>query len=203
MWNTLRVRHAGNEIDFLAPGVDGIDHDVPIRSPPLRAAVDHEVSQKPRREDRAMRHAASEDGLFGPEQRLAHQGMHTIGPDHCVDRDAVPVGKEEIEAGAFAIEAHEFLVEDDELGRHGRGERGVQIAAMHQPIWRTVRALGFGAEGQLGQVSPLFQTRATHACGANASRRSCASSPSARSTRMALGLIWIPAPMRWNWFACS
>jgi len=102
------VRHAHDEVDFVAAGVDRIDLDVSIGPPPLRAAVDHEVPQQLRGTTVRCATRPVKTGFSGPSS-VSQQGVRTIDPGHRVGPDAAAVGKAQIDAGALAIETHEFF----------------------------------------------------------------------------------------------
>jgi hypothetical protein len=90
----------------------------------------------------------------------------------------------------------------DQLGRHGRQDGGVQVAPMQEQIGRAVALLGI-REIEIRQMLArvpytVGPGRRLEGAGAQVLLQT-----SARRTRIALELIWMPAPMRWNCLACS
>ena len=68
--------------------------------------------------------------------------MHAVRADNCIAECGCAIGKVQAHAIADLIQSDELMTELDAFGRHGAGERGVQIAAMGEQIGRAELALG-------------------------------------------------------------
>ena len=71
------------------------------------------------------------DRRIRADDDVAHNRMHAIGAHHRVGSRARSILKAQRNLPAFLLEADEFLIEMDDLGRHRGGECIVQIGAVH------------------------------------------------------------------------
>ena len=80
---------------------------------------------------------------------FAHARVDAVGGDHGVGLRRRAVGEAQLTPSAAPVDVDELLVERDQFGGHARGQRLVQVAAMHEQIRRAVFRLGVGAERKL------------------------------------------------------
>ena len=66
--------------------------------------------------------------------------MHAVGADDGVGVAAAAVGEAQRDLPARLLEADQFLPEMDGLGRNRRGQRVVQVGAVHAKIRRAIQA---------------------------------------------------------------
>ncbi len=57
--------------------------------------------------------------------------MHTVGRHHRVGARASAIGKREFDAACARVQADQFPAQMDDILRHQRSERVVQVAAVH------------------------------------------------------------------------
>jgi len=107
-----------DEIDLVAAGSDVIDHDVPVRSPPLAALTDGIALQQRRRKCGPVRHAAGEIGLLRAKPELTNARVDAVGGDDGIGAGAGAIGKSQRDVAGAPVKIDEFLVERYSFGRH-------------------------------------------------------------------------------------
>jgi hypothetical protein len=75
--------------------------------------------------------------------------MHAVRADDRIGVSRCAIGKAQANAFADLIKSDQFMTEPDAFGRHGAGERGVQVAAMGQQIGRAEFLLGAFTENHV------------------------------------------------------
>ncbi len=80
------------------------------------------------------------EGHVGPDDKVAHQRVDAVGADHRIGARARAVGEGEIDLAGGVVDSGELLAEMDAVGGNGRGERVVQIGAVHAEIGRAKQA---------------------------------------------------------------
>ena len=65
--------------------------------------------------------------------------MNPVGADHGIGLGCRPIGKEQRHRAAVLLQPNQLLVQMDDLGRDDRGQRFVQVGAVHAQEWRAVK----------------------------------------------------------------
>ena len=194
------IGHAGDEVDLVAPGVHGIDDDVPVGAPPLGAGIDREVAASAR-PGTTVRWATRpvNFGRSGPSRISRTRECTPSAPITPSAATRLPSAKTSstpharCDRGrrAFYRRRSARQARRREWRRAGRRGAAADRARRSAPRPRRRKRDRPGAR-------PCPKRDGSRLAAETPARRSSGSSPSARSTRMALGLIWMPAPMRWN-----
>ena len=145
----LRLRLAGDEVDFAAVRLDVVDDDVAVLAPPFGAIVDGLAAEQRRGIGRPVGDAAGEIHRRGAEQDVAHHGMNAVGADHGIGRGGCTIGERQPDALAGLVQPDQFVVELDAIVRHRARQRRMQITAMRQQIGRAKFLFGALAENHV------------------------------------------------------
>ena len=167
------MRHAGDEVVFVAIGGGVVDHHVAVGGPPFDARLEVEVVglQPIPGDQRAMGDPAAVVRLFLAEQRFAKPRIDAVGADHDVRPVARAVGKGQFDARAVVDDLGQALVEVQRSRVQRVDLERVQVAAVDGDIGRAIGRDGMIAERDAREIIPRLAIAAHPEIGMRAVRR--------------------------------
>ena len=121
----------GHKIDFASVGLDIVDDDVAIRSPPFGAIVDLISVQQRCREYGAVGDAPGKSRRIPTEQRVPDYRVNTIGTNHGIGAGIHAISEIKPNTAIRApFERDKLMIESQHVLRYDARQGGVEIAAV-------------------------------------------------------------------------
>ena len=143
-------------------------------------------------------------GFSGPKSEMAHARMDAVGADQQIGLDRSAVLEARDDPLALRLQADQPVADMQPFGGHGSAQKLGKVAAMEVIVGRAECRFDLGPERRALQGAAVVPAPLMDGAPAARPTRSIAGfSPRRISSREALGLIWMPAPISPMRGACS